>query len=97
MAISAAGPTIAGTATTTNASVAITFDPYSGYKAQCGNTGPDVYMIRGGVGAQTAVTTDLTIFPGTFRDVAFPAGTTHVGVICPTSTAGYVITPITGE
>lgn len=97
MAVSAAGATVSGTTSTTTASVAVAFNQYSGYLAQVANKGPDVLMVRGGTGTQTAVVTDLPVLPGTFRDVAFPAGTDEVGIISPTSTADYFITPITGS
>lgn len=60
------------------------------------NAGPNAAHFRAGVGAQTAVTTDMPLAPGAIEMFTLPYAT-HVAAICATGTATVYITTGNGE
>lgn len=94
--VQACGNTVPLSASTTSANASINFGS-NPCIARVQNPGSETIFVRGGVGTQTAVTTDLAVIAGTFADVAFPTGTNNVAVITSTGTATVLITPIVGN
>jgi hypothetical protein len=84
------GSTVAVSCTTTSADETI-----SGHKGQIVvyNAGTVAVFMRTGIGAQTAVTTDYPVAPGSTQTLSIPTNHNTVGAITGSGTATLYVTP----
>lgn len=61
------------------------------------NAGGSLAFLRTGIGAQTAVTTDIPIPPGVVEVFSVPANHTHAAAICASGSATLYITAGKGQ
>lgn len=90
--------TLGGATTTISATVASaggTFDASTG-RIRVINAGPNTAFLRCGIGAQTAVATDVPILAGAIEVFSVPSNLTHAAAISPGGTATVYITSGTG-